>query len=763
MTTRRRMLAPKDLHDGFDGLDARIAETASAKPDRKGSTLVNDRRVIAHFEAMLAELGFANGLADLKAQCPADTMPEIPPVMAAAFMVWRLRTQRPRTADASAGALLSALGVSGWDVHRSVDARRAGFMRAIRDNAEHLSPDDLVAVTHQARPLLPVDVERVLDVLDTIATNPGATHPAWISSWRAIILLGWFLGLRSGELVLARWGWITWLEGDGRRAVEVTLPAGLKYQKKSERYLIEGTGGPMCAVDAIWAWRQTAKSLGIGCTDDDPLFVRVVRRDISIPAVARGPGKGRRAGLTVADITELNEDLDRAETVSHFCELNPDASSRAASLLDSTDALPERLAAASGYTVCWRCARCGWRTTAPVAQRVGCASCRPRSAAPPGGTVHPPGVQFYDPAARFVHDPTWRPDEPELARNAEARSNTRRCFAADWAWICERAGFEARTDLEFVGLYSMRRGTMTTMHRAGTAIARIMKHARHTSVASTSGYIGTADVPNEDVAHVLSAAKTNSPALESVAPHLLPSSSSPSGAQLTCEIAWHHRACGRAFASMISIEDELVPGCAAHYGRHSKGWTGDALMRPIAGPGGKLPCEVSHEDVACGVVTMTLRDMDGQLTAMCGEHRKRYERGERGHRLTRPVGPDAPPATCEVGDDEALCGRGLTGNVDDDGRRLGLCSLHYQRWQKGDRGDYLARPAGRHLKSNTCEVPWAGASCGRRSESFIDLDGSDVEACGAHASRARKGKVGDDLCRPIGQSRQVATAAAPSA
>lgn len=754
MTTRRQMLATQDFDDGFDGLDARITETASAKRTRKGSTLVNDRRAIAHFEAMLAELGLADGLADLEGQCPADTRPELPPVLAAAFMVWRLRTQRPSTADASTGALLSALGASGWDVDRCVDARRAGFSRAIRDNAERLSLDDLVAVTHQARPLLTADVERVLDVLDTIAANPGATHPAWTSSWRAIVLLGWFLGLRSGELVLARWGWITWLEVDGCRAIEVTLPAGLKYQKESERYLIESTGGPMCAVDAIWAWRETAERMGIGCMDDDPLFVRVVRRDVSIPAVPRGPGKGRRAGLTVADIVELNEDLDREETISRFSELNPRASSRAATFLDSTEVLPERLSAASYYTVCWRCARCGWRTTARVAQRVGCASCRPRSSAPPGGTAHPPGVQFYDPTARFVDDPTWRPNEPELAREAEARTNTRRCFAADWGWICERAGFQARTDLEFVGLYSMRRGTMTTMYRAGTPIARIMKHARHTSVASTSGYIGTADAPYEDVAHVLSPTRSDADALRSIAPHLLPDSGSPSGERLTCEITWRHNACGRSFASMISIDGELVPGCAAHYGRHRNGRTGDSLMRPIAGPGGKMPCEVSHDGVACEVVTMTLCFMDGQLTAMCREHRKRYDRGERRRRFTRPVGPDALPATCDVGDAGDVCGGRLTANVDDDGRRLALCSLHYQRWQKGDRGAHLARPVGRSLKTHTCEVPWAGRPCGRQSESFIDLDGSDVEACAAHATRSRRGKVGDDLCRPIGQARQ---------
>jgi integrase len=213
----------------------------------------------------------------------------------------------------------------------------------------------------------------------------------------------------------------------------------------------------------------------------------------------------------------------------------------------------------------------------------------------------------------------------------------------DFKRCCTAAGFTPRTKGEKVATHSARRGTATQLHRNGTKPAGISVVMRHSSGASTPGYV---EALHRDTSGLVATTAPQPPGVNTNGDlHQLLTTAIPER-QEGCEVEHDGERCGKKLQARATVDGVSWACCEAHYRRaHYKGMTKAEFTNPI----GRQPlpegCEVEHDGVRCGKKTKARVTVDDISLACCQAHCGRAYNGKTtGEDFTNPIRAWTPRA-----------------------------------------------------------------------------------------------------------------------
>jgi hypothetical protein len=207
-------------------------------------------------------------------------------------------------------------------------------------------------------------------------------------------------------------------------------------------------------------------------------------------------------------------------------------------------------------------------------------------------------------------------------------------WAKDFKRCCTAAGFTPRTKGEKVATHSARRGTATQLHRNGTKAAGISAVMRHSSGASTPGYV---EAVHRDTSGLVAATAPQPPGVNPSGDlHQLLTTAIPERQQ-GCEVEHDGERCGKKTVARATVDGVSWACCQAHWIRAHAGKTREDFTKPI----GRQPlpegCEVGPPGARCERPAKKRATVGGVIFACCGGHVQRARAGKTGDEFTEPI------------------------------------------------------------------------------------------------------------------------------
>lgn len=711
----------------------------------RGASWVQNLREGERFTAWLAERGCSPDQIRAVADRDRSGSPKVPPLLLVAYLAHATTTRSlsVRSSQVTLSRLLVWFRVNDWAVPnlRSDPSAREEYA-AVRNFLATYHYDDPERLTKvRARPTDRLEAIEAISTAIASSREVAGIAPLWVEAMLTFHLFITNVGFRGGESVnKLRWSWLEL--GESELLVHVpgralkhhpdarTLPtpcpdAGRKCQR---------TG--LCALHQMARWRAHCEREGVPTGPNDLVFP-YIRPTASKPSAAA-----------------------------------PDRTTRG---LVAAEASPEAL---------------------PAVNRGG----RPWVANP---------VEEAGMVARQLGR-----SEDEIAKvEADAAGNHYKRYAEPWVRFAQLAGFEPRHRFEKVASHSARRGVATRFHRNGASLVHIAFQLCQTNPTSAAVYVDTTDDETPDfaplfdlsrigrddqlhladvltfgeiaeVTNTCGATTSNSScdlpsagtveldgaALGLCRAHLrrffrgdrgfalmrpIPPQNLPESR--TCELMLASGRCGRERTSVGLLAGTWVALCQTHYKRYVVGLTGDDIKQEWRPPLDHA-CRVVHHGQECGRGVIGQHRVDDEWVSMCSGHKQRWANGKRGDAFTRPIRKEqqrCPSPTCEVAHDGVPCGRPVKCAIEVDCGRVSACTVHYNRWREGKRGDAFTAPVREQATLHeTCEVEHKGQACGLSSRGFVHSGRQRLSVCGAHRARWNAGKRGEEFEAPIRTMRR---------